>query len=289
MHLVGAGARFACGTASFLQRHWGASTLRRRDEHRADGRLRSRAPTCMSDDRPSTRPRAQPVRDTATIEAERRACFTSRLWLRAGCHERSTSHADRREVDHRAEMQGKPGASWMIETRCVDEQDVGTLVQRLDCGSEYRAFPTSKQSWRVGVRYSPFDDGLCDDVIGAPWSRIGPRAPEVGIDVAQTRVRRTRPPHDCRRPRPIASAARSCFSRNERHEASSDPERVLGQRPWVGSEDRVGRTRQPVLELDELGICRWPEGSLVLHAPIMRSESPGSPRSASTWVVGTSP
>src|SRR5919108_5800337 len=84
--------------------------------------------------------RSQPVADELALEMQRAAgpSFVCRP-LALG-DERAVGDADRREVEHRAEVEGEARAARVVAARGVDQEHIGRLRECAHCRFEESAF-----------------------------------------------------------------------------------------------------------------------------------------------------
>ena len=82
---------------------------------------------CTTTGRAWTRDRSQ-SHDVA-LERDRRGCTTFVRRPFALSTEGPVSDAYRGDIEHRAEVEGQPGTSWVISAACVDKHDFGALSQ----------------------------------------------------------------------------------------------------------------------------------------------------------------
>jgi hypothetical protein len=118
--------------------------------------------------------RAQPVADVLTFHGERTRCATL-VWrpLALG-HEQSVRDSDRRDVQHRAEVQCEARAARVVATGCVDEQDVRQLAESSDRSLEEWAFTQGEQARLVRGACLAFDHRGCGNLAAAKEGSAGP-------------------------------------------------------------------------------------------------------------------
>src|SRR6266536_5095114 len=94
-----------------------------------------------------------------------RAAGAALVWRPVAlCHERPVRDANSCEIEHRAEVDGKAGAAWMVTAGGIDENNVRRLRKRPNCRLEQRAFPEREQARLVrGTRATWHDDALAAD------------------------------------------------------------------------------------------------------------------------------
>jgi hypothetical protein len=123
--------------------------------------------------------------------------------------QRAVSHANRRHVDHRAEMERETGAARVIPTGRVDEEHVGLAAERRHRGGQHRALAKGEQAGLVGRGRHGRDDHFGDEPVPNHHHGCDPGA--------------------------IAGSSRSCFSRPVGDEATTHgrlagPDRPRGRR-----------------------------------------------------------
>jgi hypothetical protein len=92
------------------------------------------APAWVDHERACARPGAQPRRDLAAVEHERR-CGTARVAGPASAREqRSVRHPNGGEVQERAEMQREAGATRVVAAGGIYQEDVRSRVECADRG-----------------------------------------------------------------------------------------------------------------------------------------------------------
>jgi len=107
--------------------------------------------------------------------------------------------ADGRDVEHRAEVEGQPGAARVVAAGGVDEKEIRRLGKCTDGSFEQRAFAQRQQSRFVGGSGVAWDDGrLLTDAGGRPclvafMPSAALPAWEADEDAADARVRLRQP------------------------------------------------------------------------------------------------
>ena len=100
-------------------------------QHHFDRILERGAPARMNGKRPRARPGPQPGADHTAVLPQWRVCAAHRIGPIALREQRPVSDPHRGQVGDRAEVQGQPGAPRMIAPGGVDEQHIGSDVQRV--------------------------------------------------------------------------------------------------------------------------------------------------------------
>src|SRR5829696_9814918 len=115
----------------------------------------------MDRDWPGAWAGSQPARDDVAVDQERCGIATRVAGLRSFAEERSVGNADRRDIQHKAEVEGEAGTPWVVAAGRVEEQHARALGERLHGALEAPALAQREQARRVRRARRTGDDGGC--------------------------------------------------------------------------------------------------------------------------------
>jgi hypothetical protein len=109
----------------------------------------------MHRQRADTGPRSQPEADNVIIEGQGACGPRLIFWRLTGGEERAVRDTDSRQIEHRTEVQGQPGASRVVSSGRVHQKYIRGLGQTAYGSLEYGTYSKRKQARLVGRASGP--------------------------------------------------------------------------------------------------------------------------------------